>query len=292
MPQHVVVTGAGGFVGGFLARSLAAQGYTVTAITRRAEEGTSEDRLSWRQVDLRDETSLPPKFDALLHCAAEIPARCADPVELYRRNMAATQSVYRQAVNAGARTVLFTSSMSVYGAISAPVVTEDTQPLNPDAYGRSKRDGELALESSVAEQGLYSGLSLRLSGTVGKGSHNNFLSVALARVLAGQNVAISRPDGLFNNIVYVGDLAEFAGRWIAQPNHGYTVANLAAPKPMRIRDVISLLFSCTGMPERIDIVEGQKEPFLILLDRALACGYAPRDVRSSLEAFVSDCRTP
>lgn len=292
MPQHIVVTGAGGFVGGFLAQSFATQGHRVTAITRRAGEWPATEGLSWRVADLINRDSLPPAFDALLHCAAEIPARCPKPDELYRRNMAATESVFEQSVAARAQSVVFTSSMSVYGAITAPVVTEETEPQNPDSYGRSKRDGELMLQAYVAERGLPSGLALRLPGTVGKGSHDNFLSAALARVRSGEKVTISQPDGLFNNIVYVGDLAAFAARWIAQPKSGFAVANLAAPEPMRIHDLVSLLFSCSGHAERIEIVEGQKEPFLISFDRALGCGYSPRSVRSSVEAFVRDTLAP
>jgi nucleoside-diphosphate-sugar epimerase len=280
--------GAGGFVGGFLARWLAAAGYEVTAITRgAAETAGATEHLTWRRSDLLSPDALPSRFDALLHIAAEIPARCPDPAVLYGNNMRAAENVFEGARRAGAEAVVFTSSMSVYGTIDVPVVTETTAFINPDPYGRAKRDAEVLLEDFVA-RGLYSGLSIRLPGTVGKGSHHNFLSSALAKVLAGDAVDANNPDALFNNIVYVGDLARFLGAWVAHPRENYAVTNLAATEPLSIREVVALLFETAGRPENIRVLEGGKKPFLISLDRAQELGYRPSTVRESVRQFVRD----
>src|SRR5215471_8905637 len=251
MALHAVVTGAGGFVGGVVARSLAARGFRVTAISRRPVEASTEAEaaLAWRQADLRMPDSLPPEFDALIHCAAETPERCPEPAALYRRNVDACHSVFEQALRTRAG-VVFLSSMSAYGAVSVSQLTEDTPPGELDSYGRAKRDAERVLEACVS-RGLPSGLTIRLPGTVGKGSHDNFLSVALARALAGDEVKARNPESLFNNVVYVGDLAEFCGNWIAQPRPGYAVTNLAATEPLPMRQVLSLMFACAGRAERV-----------------------------------------
>ncbi len=292
MAAHVVVTGAGGFVGGYLARWFAAHGYQVTAISRRpVGVAPALKGLTWRQADLRMPNALPERFDSLLHIAAEIPAHCPEPVALYEGNLRAAENVFGEAMRAGARSIVFTSSMSVYGTIDVPVVREDTPPANPDPYGRAKRDAEHVLEACIG-RGLHSGISIRLPGTVGRGSHHNFLSDALGRVLAGERVRANNPDSLFNNIVYVGDLAEFLGQWVTDPRAGYAVTNLAAIEPLRIRDVVALLFQTAGRPERIDVSEGGKKSFLISLDRAQSLGYRPATVRASVQAFVRDNLTP
>jgi len=289
MPLRVVVTGAGGFAGKFIAHHLAGRGFAVTAVARNLPESLLPDAGGpvWRRADLRAPDALPERFDALIHCAAEIPARCQDPDELYRRNMDMARSVFGRAQDAGARSIVFLSSMSVYGAISTPVVTEDTAPQDPDPYGRAKGDAEQLLEAHV-KAGLPSGLSIRLPGTVGRGSHNNFLSNALRQVLSGETVAANNPEAPFNNIVYVGDLAAFLGSWIEAPRDGYAVTNLAAADPMTIRDVVSLLFSCAGRPPKVRFGESGKKPFLISLDRAMSLGYRPASVRDSLANFVRD----
>jgi nucleoside-diphosphate-sugar epimerase len=290
MPLHVVVTGAGGFIGGVVAHRLAEQGSSVTAITRRAG-AQSLGRLTYHRADLTRPDALPERFDAIVHCAAETPARCPDPVALYASNVAAMRHVCERALRASASAVLFTSSMSAYGTISVPVVTEDTPPRNPDPYGRSKLEGERILAETVA-RGLPSGLSIRLPGTVGRGSHDNFLSHALQRILAGEAVTARHKDALFNNIVYVGNLADFLTEWIAFPRPGYAVTNIAACDPIRIGELFSLLFAHAGKPERVTFSEDGKAPFQISLERAIGLGYRPATVRDSVAAFVRDCLSP
>jgi nucleoside-diphosphate-sugar epimerase len=287
--RHVVVTGAGGFVGAFLARALAAQGYAVTAISRQPAPAGAlpSPGVTWRQTDLLEAEALPKRFDAMVHCAAMIPERAPDPQSLYRVNLEMGRKAFAAAPDAGARTVVFLSSMSAYGAITMPVVTEATPPGELDPYGRAKRDAEGLLEAVVG-QGLPSGLSIRLPGTVGKGSHHNFLSVALARVKSGEALKARNPDSAFNNIVYVGDLAAFLAAWIAGPRPGYALTNLAASDPLRFREVLGLLFSLSGREERLVFEAGGKPPFLIDIERARSLGYRPSTVRASLESFVRD----
>jgi nucleoside-diphosphate-sugar epimerase len=287
-PLHVVVTGATGFVGGYLARWLAGQGYQVTGITRQAPPQAETAALTWRRADLTASDSLPPRFDALIHCAAEIPARCPDPDLLYTRNMDASRAVFHQAIAGGARSIIFLSSMSAFGAISVPVVTEAVPPDQPDPYGRAKLDTERLLKDLVGKS-LYSGLSIRLPGTVGKGSHNNFLSDAAARVIAGETVTAKNPESLFNNIVYVGDLAVFVDEWLGAPRPGHAMTMLAAEQPLSLARVISLLFECAAAPEKIRFEEGGKKPFLIALDQARALGYRPATVEASIRDMMRDC---
>jgi nucleoside-diphosphate-sugar epimerase len=287
MSLHVVVTGTGGFIGGFVAHRLAERGFTVTAITRRAG-AQSVGRLICRHADLTQPDALPERFDAIVHCAAETPARCPDPIALYTSNVKAMRHVCERALQAGARAVVFTSSMSAYGTISVPVVTEDTPPQDPDPYGRSKLEGERMLADAVA-RGLPSALSIRLPGTVGRGSHDNFLSHALKRILADEAITVRHKNALFNNIVYVGDLADFLAEWIASPRPGYAVTNIAACDPIRIGDLFSLLFAHTGKPERITFLEDGKAPFQISLEHVIGLGYRPATVRDSVAAFVRDC---
>jgi len=152
----------------------------------------------------------------------------------------------------------------------------------------SSLEGERMLADAIA-RGLPSALSIRLPGTVGRGSHDNFLSHALERILAGEAVTACHKDALFNNIVYVGDLADFLAEWIASPRPGYAVTNIAACDPIRIGDLFSLLFAHAGKPERITFSEDGKAPFQISLEHVIRLGYRPATVRDSVAAFVRDC---
>lgn len=289
MSLRVIVTGAGGFVGHNIAKFLASQGCIVFATTRNSLNLSEENipGLTWLYGDLTKKFDIPNSFDALVHCAAEIPARCLDPEILYRTNLSVANNLFEKAFAAKAQAVVFMSSMSVYGTISEDLVSENTLPNSPDSYGQSKLDAEKVL-SNYVDHGLNSGLSIRLPGTVGKGSHNNFLSDTLKRVLAGSCIYAKHPDALFNNIVYIGDLALFIHSWISNPRPGYTLTNLCANEPMQIRDVLSLVFKLSGQNRRLKFSVDGKKPFLIATDKARELGYKPLTVHESVEAFVRE----
>ena len=291
--MHVVVTGVAGFVGGFVARWLAARGFAVTAIARRAPPQSEPlpQGLSWQVADLRASSALPARFDALVHCAAVLPSACPDPELLYRDNLMLARAAFVGAVAGGARAAINLSSMSVYGSIATALVEEDLPPRDANPYGRAKLEAE-ALLASLAEGRPCAALSIRLPGTVGKGSHHNFLSDAMARVLRGDMVIANHPDSPFNNIVYVGHLAAFIEQWISSAPSGQAVINLAAAEALPLRDVLTRMAREAGRPARIAFVAGGKSPFLIAIDRACSLGYRPATVRASIAAMVRDCLAP
>ncbi|MCC7049079.1 MAG: NAD(P)-dependent oxidoreductase [Alphaproteobacteria bacterium] len=284
--MRVLVTGAGGFVGRVVARRLADQGHRVLALYRKTppRDVGGADLL---QADLPALAALPP-LDARAHCAAEVPAFCPDPDRLYRGNVEGTRAVLDAAHAAGARRIVYLSSMSIYGTIADPVVTEATPSTDPDIYGRSKLEGEKLLAALSARDGAVAALAIRLPGVVGAGGRNNFLSNALARVLAGAAVAGNHADRPFNNVVHVEDLAGFVAQFLADPRAGYHVANIAARAAMPIRAVVALLYAGAGKPDTSSWSAAGKQPFTIALDRLMALGYRPATVRDSVERFVRD----
>ncbi len=136
-----MVTGASGFVGAFLVHWLADRGFRVTAIARGAI-GRSRPGVVWRCADLAKSDALPHDFDFLIHCAAETPNSCAHPPTLYDTNLRMARNLFFHPSVARAQAVIFLSSVSVYGKIGIPLLTEETAPVEPDAYGRAKHDAE------------------------------------------------------------------------------------------------------------------------------------------------------
>lgn len=283
--MRVVVTGAGGFVGRAVAATLAAAGDDVVGVYRTTQPiGLSKVHLV--QSDLRKPDALPSRYDALIHCAADIPAYCPDPDVLYASNVDGSRAVFAHAHAAGAKRIVYCSSMSVYGTISVPIVDEATPTAAADAYGRSKLEGERLL-TAVDD---VAALSLRLPGVVGAGSHNNFLSSTLAKILRDEPVAANHPNALFNNVVHVADLAAFMHHWAHHGRTGHLAVPLAARDTMRIRDIMELMFAEAGKAVRISYSDTEKQPFTIATAASEALGYRPRTVRDSIVAYVADER--
>lgn len=78
-PQTIAVTGATGFVGGYILRHLTGARFQVRALTRRAQ--ADQDHVTWIHGTLEDEAALGSLLegaDAVIHCAGAIKARSRD----------------------------------------------------------------------------------------------------------------------------------------------------------------------------------------------------------------------
>jgi nucleoside-diphosphate-sugar epimerase len=200
--------------------------------------------------------------------------------------------LFDHAAAAGARAVVFLSSMSVYGHVRESVVTEATAIDSPDVYGQSKLAGEQCLAELADRRQNVAALALRLPAVVGRGARHNFLADTLAGIMAGAVVQARNPDAPFNNVVHVADLADFIRSYCEALPSGFRLGNIAASEALKIREVIGLLFRRSGRSERVNYVNTGKAPFTISLEGVRALGYRPRSVRDTLTAFVDDSIRP
>jgi nucleoside-diphosphate-sugar epimerase len=286
--MRVVVTGAGGFIGRTIASKLARAGHDVIAIYRKSRPETIADpKIELLQTDLCRLERLP-RVESVVHCAADVPATCPDEQELYRNNVDGTCALFSAAETAGARRIVYLSSMAIYGTISVPVVDENLPPDNPDNYGRSKLEGETMLAAFGMQRADIGALAIRLPGVVGAGARNNFLANTLARLFRGEAIRAQHPDALFNNVVHVHDLAAFVVEHLPLMPPGRATANIAAREPMTVREIVELLHARVGRENEIEWSTDGKQPFTISLLRIERLGYSPRTVRDTLERFAQD----
>lgn len=100
---RVLISGAGGFVGGHLARGMSRCGHDVTALVRRTRPIALERQPGVRiaQIDLALASHLPAgPYDAVVHCAAAIPSAIHDDDELMRINIESSRRIFDQALSA------------------------------------------------------------------------------------------------------------------------------------------------------------------------------------------------
>lgn len=140
--MRVAVTGASGFLGGAVARDLAAKGHTVFSFGRRHADAIRHPLPNYSQWDLLAGSTAVPDVDAVIHCAAKV----GDwgPAADYRRINVDGTRLAMQTFDQAERFV-HVSSASVYsGNQPGQQISEDASVGNclHTAYAISKAEAE------------------------------------------------------------------------------------------------------------------------------------------------------
>jgi dihydroflavonol-4-reductase len=146
----VLVTGAGGFVGGHVARHLAERGHPVRGLSRRSPQPYPGDpEIEWLIGDLRDAEIRRRAVDGMrgvVHTAAWV-SLGRDPKGYSRAvNVDATRELLQAARDAGVQRFVLTSTLHTLsaGTPTSPAVEDDAWNLQAvdSPYCRSKREAE------------------------------------------------------------------------------------------------------------------------------------------------------
>ncbi|MBI3998153.1 MAG: SDR family NAD(P)-dependent oxidoreductase, partial [Armatimonadetes bacterium] len=153
----VLVTGAGGFIGGRLAERLAAEGAHVRGLVRRAGQAQALEARGVRAVigDMTQPESLPQAVrgcSLVYHCASWM-GRPFSWDAAMSTNAVGTRHLLEASLEAGVKRFVHVSTISVYGPTTAETIDEQTRlwPLGP--YRGSKIAAEREVER-VSQRGL------------------------------------------------------------------------------------------------------------------------------------------
>ena len=190
--MRVLVTGGAGYIGSHTCVQLLEAGHEVAVIDNfqnsqpesltRVQELTGTS-LEVHEGDVREPSSFKPfmqqwRPEAVIHFAGlkSVGESVEKPGEYYTTNVQGTVNVAQASVEAGVKSLVFSSSATVYSPEAPMPVSEDAilQPVNP--YGWSKRMAEQVLldinaarpELSVALLRYFNPVGAHLSGHLGE----------------------------------------------------------------------------------------------------------------------------
>jgi dihydroflavonol-4-reductase len=169
----VLVTGAGGFVGGHVARALAESGYRVRGLTRQAPRVEAGDpAIEWLIGDLRSPDDRARALEGtrgVIHCGGWVSLGADARGEGRATNVEATRALLEEGKAAGVERFVYTSTIWTIAAGSADRPADEDSEWNlqrvRSPYCDTKREAERlvlshngpALRTSVLCPGLVIG---------------------------------------------------------------------------------------------------------------------------------------
>jgi dihydroflavonol-4-reductase len=245
----IVVTGATGFVGNVLLRSLVARGATgLRALARRGRSTAAIADLDVEVVeaDVRYYDSLVSAFrgaDVVYHLAGIVSIARSGIPQLRETNVEGTRNVLTACREAGVGRLVYTSSVHAFVEAPRGTCLEETQTIDPGRvrgpYAKTKAEATL-LVREAARKGLDAVVAFP-SGIIGPYDFRPSLVGELVLACSQGHLKAFVQGGY--NFVDVRDVAQglMAAAERGRPGEGYVLAGheIAVPDLLQTIDLVS-----------------------------------------------------
>ncbi len=253
MLKKILILGASGFIGKYAVRKFLESGYNVFAQYLPIENPPKIPEASWFPCDLREQgftNSFPQEIDTIIYLAQSPDWRCfpEGASDVFQVNVAAAFQTAEYARRAQTERLIYASSGSIYGQLTAPIHEEDVRTENiASLYAASKLAAELLLNQYSS---ILPVINLRLFFPYGEGQHEKMLIPNLVnRVKDNIPIDLHGDDGLVINPIAIADVAETLKRCLGIGNS--ITLNVAGPEVLTLRQI----------GEKIGLVLGKKPVF-------------------------------
>jgi dihydroflavonol-4-reductase len=264
----VLVTGAGGFVGGHVARALAAHGYRVRAWARHRPPAEPGDPLvEWCGGDLRrvgDVARALRGMKSVVHTAGWV-SLGRDPCgESRQANVEATATLLERSEREEVNRFVYTSTLWTVGSGTPDVPADETSSWNLSSircpYSETKREAErLVLERNRSNFRT----SVICPGLVVGPRDLKPTSTGLFLAMAGTPWAVLPSGGIPTVDARVVALAHVRALERGRPGARYIVAG----RYLSYAEMARIVAELTGRPRRVLGVPDRCQPFLRFLAR-------------------------
>ena len=283
----VLVTGAAGFIGSFVAARLARMGLTVAACDNfndyypvhlkhaRVQALLAPHGVDCEVVELADALQVSRLFErvrpaCVVHLAAQAGVRYSieHPAAYVQSNLVAFANVLEACRQCKPRHLVYASSSSVYGASrNAPFRETDRTDEPVSFYGATKKANEVLAHSYSHLFGLAA-TGLRFFTVYGPWGRPDMAYFSFAqKMLKGEPIPVFAEGALERDFTYIDDIVEAVVRVLAKPPVAARVAtgevaphsvfNIGNHQPVRVLDFIATLEEAVGVKAKIQFLPMQ-----------------------------------
>ena len=296
--SKILITGAAGFIGYHLCKSLLEDGYEVLGIDNlndyydtnlkqaRLEQLKQFKSFLFNKVDIADRESLTKSFQSfnpqkIVNLAAQPGVRYSmeNPYKYMESNLVGFLNIIELCRNNEVKRFIYASSSSVYGGNEKmPFSVEDrvNQPLV--LYGATKRANELIAHSYSHLYGLHT-TGLRYFTVYGP-----WYRPDMAMFIFTQKIIDGKPISVFNNgnmkrdFTYIDDIIR-GTRSAIEKNYKCEIFNLGNSKSESLMELIDIIEKNLGKKAQIEYLPMQlgdvKESLADIKKSIEKLGYKP-----------------
>jgi dihydroflavonol-4-reductase len=241
--MRAFVTGATGFIGGHVARKLAERGDQVVALVRSPDKAgdLKSQGAELIEGDLSSEDAIKRGVegaDAVFHIGAiyKVGIKKSEADALWDANLAGTERVLDAAHDAGAKRIVYTSTVNVFGNTNGELVDENYRRDEADGflsvYDETKYRAHLVAEDRIAKG--YPIVMVQPGGVYGPNDHSE-LGNMIDQAARGKLPAKMFPETGFM-LVHVEDVAD--GHLLAHDKGQIGESYVLAGEQTRMGDIV------------------------------------------------------
>ena len=279
--MKVLVTGAAGFIGSFVAHALLARGEEVVGVDNlddyydpalkraRLRRLEGKPRFRFERIDLADRGATRALFDeaeprGIIHLAAQAGVRHSidNPHAYVDANVVAFLNILEAAREKPPEHLVYASTSAVYGANSRlPYAVADATEAPLSMYAATKKSNELMAHAYSHLFGMPT-TGLRFFTVYGPwGRPDMALFEFTRRILAGQPIDVFNYGNHRRDFTYIDDIVEGVLRVLDRPpdtpSTPYRLYNIGNSQPVPLMRFIEVLEDVLGRRARKNLLPMQ-----------------------------------
>jgi UDP-glucuronate 4-epimerase len=275
--QTILVTGAAGFIGSYVAARLASMGHQVVGCDNfndYYDPQLKQDRLAallapagvvCETVELADAVQVAALFDRVrpslvVHLAAQAGVRYSleNPAAYIQSNLVGFGNILEACRQHKISHLLYASSSSVYGSNAKTPFSEDDQTDEPvSLYAATKKSNEL-MAHSYSHLYRLPATGLRFFTVYGPWGRPDMAYFSFSRnMLQGKTIPVFAEGLLRRDFTYIDDIVEGVVRLLFKPQPEgdaarHAVFNIGNNQPVTVLDFIRTLEGALGVSATLD----------------------------------------